>query len=63
MRTFFLIALFIASSVLVNGQNAVEELFNGKSLDGWKIYGTEKWLVEDGLLICESGPGNRKMVR
>ena len=56
MRTFFLIALFIASSVLVNGQNAVEELFNGKSLDGWKIYGTEKWLVEDGLLICESGP-------
>lgn len=30
-------------------------LFNGKSLDGWTIYGTEKWYVEDGLLICESG--------
>lgn len=32
------------------------KLFNGKNLDGWKIHGTEKWYVEDGLLICESGP-------
>ncbi|MBI1784090.1 DUF1080 domain-containing protein [Candidatus Sumerlaeota bacterium] len=31
-------------------------LFNGKDLSGWKIYGTEKWYVEDGLLVCESGP-------
>ncbi len=31
-------------------------LFNGGNLDGWKIYGTEKWYVEDGELICESGP-------
>jgi len=31
-------------------------LFNGENLDGWKIYGTEKWYVEDGLLVCESGP-------
>ena len=30
-------------------------LFNGKNLDGWNIYGTEKWYVEEGLLICESG--------
>lgn len=33
-----------------------KSLFNGKDLDGWTIYGTEKWYVEDGLLICESGP-------
>ena len=33
-----------------------QSLFNGKNLDGWKIYGTEKWYVEDGELICESGP-------
>ncbi|MGS2740071.1 3-keto-disaccharide hydrolase [Sinomicrobium sp. M5D2P17] len=32
------------------------ELFNGKDLTGWEIYGTEKWYVEDGLLIAESGP-------
>lgn len=30
------------------------ELFNGKNLDGWKVYGTEKWYVEDGELVCES---------
>lgn len=33
-----------------------QTLFNGKDLTGWKIYGTEKWYVEDGLLVCESGP-------
>jgi len=32
------------------------ELFNGVDLTGWEIYGTEKWYVQDGLLICESGP-------
>ncbi len=31
-------------------------LFNGKNLDGWKVYGTEKWYVQDGELVCESGP-------
>jgi len=33
-----------------------ESIFNGKDLSGWTIYGTEKWYVEDGLLVCESGP-------
>jgi len=32
------------------------ELFNGKDLHGWEIYGTELWYVKDGLLVCESGP-------
>ena len=32
------------------------ELFNGKDLTGWDVYGTEKWYVQDGLLVCESGP-------
>ncbi len=32
------------------------ELFNGKDLKGWIPYGTEKWYVQDGLLVCESGP-------
>lgn len=32
------------------------QLFNGKDLAGWKVYGTEKWFVEKGELICESGP-------
>ncbi len=32
------------------------KLFNGKDLTGWTVHGTEKWYVEDGNLICESGP-------
>ena len=31
-------------------------LFNGKDLEGWNIHGTELWYVEEGLLVCESGP-------
>lgn len=37
-------------------KTAEVELFNGEDLTGWEIYGTEKWYVEDGMLICESGP-------
>tara|TARA_B100001093_G_C26849523_1_gene1024443 strand:- start:855 stop:1445 length:591 start_codon:yes stop_codon:yes gene_type:complete len=33
-----------------------KSLFNEENLEGWTINGTEKWYVEDGLLICESGP-------
>ena len=40
----------------VNNITAQIELFNGKNLDGWKIHGTELWYVEDGFLVCESGP-------
>ena len=36
-----------------------KSLFNGKDLTGWKIYGTEKWYVEDGQLVCESGPDRK----
>ncbi len=33
------------------------KIFNEKNLDGWIIYGTEKWYVNnDGNLVCESGP-------
>ena len=35
---------------------AQKSLFNGENLEGWNIHGTELWYVEDGLLICESGP-------
>jgi hypothetical protein len=30
-------------------------LFNGKDLSGWAIHGTEKWYVDKGELVCESG--------
>ena len=47
-----LIALLFSLVVLSQEQS----LFNGKDLSGWTIYGTEKWYVEDGLLVSESGP-------
>jgi hypothetical protein len=49
---FFL--LFIAFNFL--SIHAQEALFNGTNLDGWTVHGTELWYVEDGLLVCESGP-------
>lgn len=36
--------------------SAQTNLFNGENLDGWTNYGTEKWFVENGELISESGP-------
>ncbi len=39
-----------------SGAEKWKPLFNGKNLKGWNIHGTEKWYVEDGLLVCESGP-------
>ena len=48
---FSAIMMFAAS---IHAQKS--SLFNGKNLDGWEIYGTEEWYVEDGELICESGP-------
>ena len=29
-------------------------LFNGKDLTGWKKNGEEKWVVEEGTILCES---------
>jgi len=36
--------------------NAQSKLFNGKDLTGWQVHGTEKWYVDHGDLVCESGP-------
>jgi hypothetical protein len=36
-----------------------ENLFNGKDLTGWDVYGTELWYVEEGELVCESGPDKK----
>jgi hypothetical protein len=59
MKTFFLIAVIILSTLPSIAQEQAESIFNGIDLAGWKIYGTEKWYVEDGLLICESGPAKQ----
>lgn len=32
-------------------------LFNGRNLDGWQAYGTEKWVADHGTLFGESTSG------
>lgn len=53
MKKALLVLVIIFFSINLSGQKS---LFNGENLDGWTIYGTEKWYVENELLICESGP-------
>lgn len=57
MRFLSILFLFGLMACKMPAQKSdMQSLFNGKNLDGWKIYGTEKWYVEDGLMVCESGP-------
>ena len=53
MKTYIIILFAFINPFVIKAQ---ETLFNGRNLDGWKIHGTELWYVEDGLLVCESGP-------
>ena len=53
MKKIFTLIVILNLSVPVQAQI---DLFNGQNLDGWEINGTEKWYVENGELICESGP-------
>jgi hypothetical protein len=54
--------LFIISCILLSTSvqaQSKQKLFNGKDLSGWTIHGTEKWYVEKGNLVCESGPDKK----
>ena len=46
----------VLALMAIPGISQEVSLFNGKDLSGWTVYGTEKWYVEDGLLVSESGP-------
>lgn len=46
----------IESSIHANIQKKKKSLFNGKDLSGWKVHGTEIWYVDNGHIVCESGP-------
>lgn len=50
-----LVVGFVMMCLSAHAQKATN-LFNGKDITGWKIYGTEKWYVDNGELVCESGP-------
>lgn len=51
-----LLILLLLPTFVFAQKGKTQKLFNGKNLDGWIVYGTEKWYVEKGLLVCESGP-------
>ncbi|MFK5972798.1 MAG: DUF1080 domain-containing protein [Flavobacteriaceae bacterium] len=53
------ILLIVSLLFATLGFSQAKGLFNGEDLKGWTIYGTEKWYVEDGLLVCESGPDEK----
>jgi len=53
MRYLLVITFF---ALIATTSYAQKKIFNGKNLNGWTIHGTEKWYVEKGELICESGP-------
>jgi len=55
MKKIIIASILIITLSIPNMQAQGKSLFNGKDLSGWTIYGTEKWYVEDGLLVCESG--------
>ena len=54
--SFRIFNIFLLTLIIVSCASGQTSIFNGKNLDGWTNYGTEKWYVEDGQIICESGP-------
>ena len=56
MKKLSLLSLLLLMGLQATIQGQSVPLFNGVDLTGWTIYGTELWYVEDGLLVCESGP-------
>ncbi|SDQ75721.1 3-keto-disaccharide hydrolase [Flagellimonas zhangzhouensis] len=55
MKQLITIALAFLAFQGISAQQTIN-LFNGENLDGWVNHGEEKWYVENGELICESGP-------
>ena len=51
-----LLILSVTLLSAVNNYSGYKKIFNGKDLTGWTIHGKEKWYVENGELVCESGP-------
>ena len=57
------LSVVLLAAVLFLGFSAIAQapteggwvaLFNGKDLTGWKKNGEEKWIVEQGTILCES---------
>ena len=53
---FLAAAIFVVAAVVAKAppQSEWVSLFNGKDLTGWNNNGEEKWIVEQGTIVCES---------
>lgn len=63
VKRFLLISLLllvfaIAGSSRVTRASDWVSLFNGKDLSGWRNNGQERWIVENGTILCESTANN-----
>ena len=56
MKKLIYILFFIFFTYHSGFSQKNEILFNGENLNGWDIYGTELWYVDNGELVSESGP-------
>ncbi|WP_420322530.1 3-keto-disaccharide hydrolase [Flagellimonas sp.] len=56
MKVKFILVILAVCSIQLGNAQKTKNLFNGKNLKGWVNHGEEKWFVENGELICESGP-------
>ena len=48
------VVLLLALATAGQAGSAWTALFNGKDLSGWKKNGDEKWIVDQGTILCES---------
>lgn len=56
MRLLLVLSLTTVFALMSCSGSRSITLFDGEDLDGWTVYGTELWYVEDGILVGESGP-------
>lgn len=56
-----LLATLLIPAIEVSAQapatNGWVSLFNGRDLNGWKIFGAERWVVEDGMILGQTTTG------
>jgi hypothetical protein len=53
-RCTFALILLLALAAASQERSGWTPLFNGKDLSGWKKNGDEKWVVDQGTILCES---------
>jgi hypothetical protein len=57
--TLAVMLLALAPAAQPTGKDGYVPLFDGKSLDGWKVYGSkaDEWTVEEGMIVCKGKGG------